>query len=70
MPRLRADGSNQVRSWDISWLPKSVKGIWLYLYLVMDVWSRKVLAWYVENSEDPKLAADLVSRAYLLEWIG
>lgn len=37
VPRLRADGPNQVWSWDISYLPTSVKGIWLYLYLVVDI---------------------------------
>ena len=47
IPRLRADGPNQVWSWDISYLPTSVKGIWLYLYLVVDIWSRKVVAWDV-----------------------
>ena len=69
VPRLRADGPNQVWSWDISYLPTSVKGIWLYLYLVMDVWSRKVVAWDVESSEDPKLAASLIGRACLRERI-
>ena len=70
VPRLRADGPNQVWSWDISYLPTSVKGIWLYLYLVIDVWSRKVVAWDVEDCEDPKLAANLVTRACLRERIG
>lgn len=46
-PRLRADGLNQVWSWDISFLPTTVQGVWLYLYLVVDVWSRKVVAWDV-----------------------
>ena len=69
VPRLRADGPNQLWSWDISYLPTSVKGIWLYLYLVIDVWSRKVIAWDVESSEDPKLAANLVNRAFLRERI-
>ena len=69
VPRLRADGPNQVWSWDISYLPTSVKGIWVYLYLVIDVWSRKVVAWDVEDSEDSKLAADLVARACLRERI-
>ena len=44
IPRLRATGPNQVWSWDISYLPSSVRGIWLHLYLVIDVWSRKVVA--------------------------
>ena len=69
MPRLRGDGTNQVWSWDISYLPTSVKGNWLYLYLVMDVWSRKVVGWDVESSEDPKLAANLIARDCLRERI-
>ena len=44
MRRLRAAGANQVWSWDITYLPTTVRGIWLYLYLVIDVWSRKVMA--------------------------
>ena len=51
VPKLKANGPNQVWSWDISYLPTSVKGIWLYLYLVVDIWSRKVAAWDVEYSE-------------------
>jgi transposase InsO family protein len=58
-----------VWSWDISYLPTTVRGIWLYLYLVIDVWSRKVVAWDVAEREDPAIAADLVSRACLRERI-
>ena len=67
VPRLLASGANQMWSWDITHLPTSVTGIWLYLYLVIDVWSRKVVAWDVELCEDAKLAAELVSRACLKE---
>ena len=69
VPRLRAAGPNKVRSWDITYLPTTVRGIWLYLYLVIDVWSRKVVAWDVGEREDPAIAADLVSRACLRERI-
>ena len=69
IPSLRADGPYQVWSWDISYLPTSVKGIWLYLYLVVDIWSRKVVALNEEQCEDAKLAAELVSRACLKERI-
>jgi putative transposase len=69
VPRLRASGANQLWSWDISYLPTTVRGIWLYLYLVIDVWSRKVVAWDVDEREDPAIAADLVSRACLRERI-
>ena len=69
VPRLRATGANQVWSWDITYLPTTVRGIWLYLYLVVDVWSRKVVAWDVAEVESAELAADLVSRACLRERI-
>jgi transposase-like protein len=69
VPRLRASGANQVWSWDITYLPTTVRGIWLYLYLVIDVWSHKVVAWDVDEREDPAIAADLVSRACLRERI-
>ena len=69
VPRLKAKGPNQVWSWVISYFPTSVKGIWLYLYLVVDIWSRKVVAWDVEQSESAELAAQLVSRACLKERI-
>jgi transposase InsO family protein len=53
----------------MSYLPTNVKGIWLYLYLVIDVWSRKIVDWDVEEKEDPKIAAKLVTRACLRERI-
>jgi putative transposase len=69
MPRQKAEGPNEVWSWDIEHLPTSVRDVWLYLYLVINVWSRKVVAWDVAEREDPKIAADLVSRACLRERI-
>lgn len=49
--------------------PTTARGIWLYLYLVIDFWSRKVVAWDVHEREDPAMAADLVSWACLRERI-
>jgi transposase InsO family protein len=46
---------------------RRVRGVWLYLYLVIDVWSRKIVAWDVAEREDSQIAADLVSRACLRE---
>jgi len=69
VPRLEAREPNEVWSWDITYLPTSVRGVWLYLYLVIDVWSRKVVAWDVAEGEEAQIAADLVSRACLRERI-
>lgn len=58
----RATGPNQVWSWDITWLPTVVRGRYLYLYLVMDVWSRRIVGWTIEEAESAELAAELVKR--------
>ena len=63
VPRLQAAGLNQVWSWDITYLSTTVRGIWLYLYLVMNVWSRKVVVWDAAEREDSAIATDLMSRA-------
>ena len=39
-----ATGPCQVWSWDITYLQTSVKGLFFYLYMVIDVWSRKIIA--------------------------
>jgi putative transposase len=70
VPRLEAIGPNEEWSWDITYLPISVRGVWPYLYLLIDVWSRKVVAWNGVEREEAQIAADLVSRACLRERIG
>jgi putative transposase len=40
-----ATGPNQVWSWDISYCPSTVRGQHWYLYLIMDIYSRKIVAW-------------------------
>ena len=57
-----ATGPNQVWSWDITWLPTTIRGKYLYLYLVMDVWSRRIVGWTIEDSENSTAAAALVRR--------
>ena len=57
---LTATGPNQVYSWDITYLPTVVKGVFLYLYLVMDIYSRKIVGWQVYQDESSALAADLM----------
>jgi len=39
-----ATGPNQAYSWDISYCPSNVKGLFWYLYLILDVYSRKIVA--------------------------
>lgn len=58
----RASGPNQVWSWDITWLPTTVRGRYFYLYLVMDVWSRRIVGWAIWNQECAEHAAELIRR--------
>ena len=58
-PELVASGPNQLYSWDITYLKTDVSGIFLYAYLVMDVWSRKIVGWSVEREESEQLAVEL-----------
>ena len=58
-----ARGPNQVWSWDITYLRAPVRGTYYYLYLVVDVWSRKAVAWSVHEHESRDLAAELILRA-------
>lgn len=59
-PALVATAPNQLYSWDITYLPTVVKGIFFYLYLVMDIYSRKIVGWQVYEKESSALAADLM----------
>ncbi len=58
-PELVATGPNQVFSWDITYLKTGVSGIYLYAYLIVDVWSRKIVGWSVETEESEARAAQL-----------
>ena len=57
-----ANGPWQLAAWDITYLRSHVRGQFFYLYLVEDVWSRKILGWDVHDFESSELAADLVER--------
>ena len=59
----RATGPNQVWSWDITWLPTLTRGRYLHLYLMMDVWSRRIVGWTVEERESSEIAAALFAQA-------
>jgi len=64
-----AHGPNELWCWDMTFLPAQVIGQWFYLYLILDVFSRKVVAWEVHDSDDADHAARVVKRAALAEGI-
>ena len=54
---LQASAANQLWSWDITYLATTVKGRFFYLYLIMDVYSRKIVGWEVFETESADLAS-------------
>ncbi len=62
-PRLVAQSPNEVWTWDITYLRSSVRGIFFYLYLVVDMYSRKIVGWTVEETESMELSSELLQRA-------
>lgn len=61
-PELMATGPNQVWSWDITWLRSDVKGFFYYAYVVIDVFSRAIVGWSIEDCESPDHAQRLFER--------
>lgn len=63
----RTTGPNQCWSWDVTWLKSPVRGMFYYLYMMVDVFSRKITAWEVYEVECGELASGLLRRGVLAE---
>jgi putative transposase len=59
---FEAKGPCQVWSWDITWLPGPIAGAFFYLYLIVDIFSRKIVGWEVHDRETADFAAQLLER--------
>jgi putative transposase len=55
--------------WDMTYLPATVIGMWFHLYLILDLYSRKIVGWEVHDTDDSVHAAHLVRRTALAEGI-
>lgn len=58
-PSLTATAPNQVWTWDITKLATSQVGVFLQLYVIIDLFSRFVVGWMVATKECKHLAAQL-----------
>ncbi len=58
-----ARGPNEVWSWDITYLRSPVRGVFFYLYVAVDVWSRKIVGWSLRHEESGEHARDFIARA-------
>jgi putative transposase len=64
-----AAAPRQVWCWDMTYLPAQVLGRWFHLYLILDLYSRKVVGWEVHDTDDSDHAVHLVRRTALAEGI-
>lgn len=66
---VHAEAPNQAWTWDISRLRGPVLRCWYYLYVVLDIFSRKIVAWSIETVESDKVAKRLITQACTREGI-
>ena len=64
-----ATAARQVWCWDMTYLPATVIGRWFHLYLILDLYSRKIVGWEVHDSDHSDHAVHLVRRTALAEGI-
>jgi transposase InsO family protein len=57
---LKATMVNQIYTWDITYLPTTIKGQYFYLYLFVDIFSRFIVGAQVFDCESAQLSADLL----------
>jgi len=64
---LKATAPNQLWSWDITFMQSNIRGKFYYLYMFMDIYSRKIVGFDVFEEQTAELAATVVSQAYSAE---
>lgn len=64
-----ATAPGQVWCWDMTYLPTQVKGLWFYLYLILDLYSRKIVGWEIHEADEAHHAVSLLKRTALAEGV-
>jgi putative transposase len=68
-PELLATAPNQVWSWDITKLLGPTKWTYYYLYVILDIYSRRVVGWTLADCEDSAIAKELIEQTCQKEGI-
>ncbi len=64
-----ASRPGEVWCWDVTFLPTRVQGQWFYLYLILDLFSRKIVGFEVHDTDQAEHAAHLARRTALAEGV-
>ena len=62
---VAATAANTAWSWDITYLPTTVRGQFLRLYMIVDIFSRLITGWEVHHEEAAEHASALIAKACL-----
>ncbi|NOT78722.1 MAG: transposase family protein [Bacteriovoracaceae bacterium] len=62
-PQLVATEHNQVWSWDVSQIKSECRSVRFYLYVIVDIWSRLVVGWVLEDHEKSEHAIIMWKKA-------
>jgi putative transposase len=68
-PELLATRPNEVWTWDITKLKGPAKWTYLYLYTILDIFSRYMVGWMIALRECAQLANDLIAETCLKQEI-
>jgi len=69
MPMLEATAPNQVWTWDITKVPGWERGVFYFVYVVLDLFSRYVVGWLVSQRENASIATHLIAETVAREGI-
>lgn len=69
-PELIATAPNQVWSWDITKLRGPERGVYYELFVIIDIYSRYVVAWTVAAAETGELAKEFIDAALTTQGVG
>ena len=64
-----ATGPGEVWCWDVTFLPAKIQGCWFYFYLILDLYSRKIVGFEVHDTDSAEHAAHLARRTALAEGV-
>jgi putative transposase len=64
VPRLSASGPNECWTWDITKLRGPAKGVFFFVYSIIDIYSRCLVGWTIAERETESIATQLIATAY------
>jgi putative transposase len=64
-----ASRPGEVWCWDLTFLPAQTQGRWFYFYLILDLYSRKIVGFEVHDTDSAEHAAHLARRTAIAEGV-